>query len=113
MAIAYAKFFPPTVLGAAAATLYIVPAQPTTNLFRGGRIRFTNTTGAAATVTAYAVPVGGSAGPGNAFASVVTVPANGYVDVDVPIMAAGDFIQALSPTATAITAQPMAGGVFS
>lgn len=76
-------------------------------------MRFTNTTGAAATVTAYAIPLAGTAGVGNAFISVKTIAANDYLDVDVPIMAAGDFLQALSGTATSITAQILAGSYFS
>lgn len=113
MAISYAKFFPPTVLGLAASTLYAVPAQPTSNLLRGGRIRLTNTTALSASATLYAVPSAGSAGVGNAFLSGVTVPANGYIDTDVPILAAGDFIQGLSGTATSITAHAVFGGLFS
>lgn len=113
MSIAYAKFFPPTVLAVAVATLYTVPTQPSSNLFRGGRVRFTNTTALAASVTANAVPVGGTASAGNAFLSGVTVPANSYVDSDTPILNAGDTLQALSGTASAITAHALFGGVFS
>ena len=113
MAISYAKFFQPTVLGAGASVLYTVPAQPMSNLFRGGRVRFTNTTNAAASVTAHAVPAAGTAGAGNAFLSGITVPANSYVDSDVPIMAAGDTLQALCGTAATITAHAVLGGVSS
>ena len=113
MAIAYAKFSPPTVLNIVALTLYTVPVQPASNLFRGGRVRFVNTTMAATSVTAFAVPVGGSAVAGNMFLSGATVPANSYLDVDVPIMSAGDFIQAQAGTAATITAHAVFGGVFS
>lgn len=113
MAITYAKFFPPTVLTTSAATLYIVPAQPTTNLLRGGRIRLTNTTSGAVSVTAYAVPFGGAAGDGNAFLKGRSIPANDYIDVDLPIMGPGDFVQALAGAATSITAHAIGGGVFS
>ena len=113
MAIAYSKFFPPTVLGTAPTSLYTVPAQPASNLFRGGRVRFTNTTGSAASVTASAVPSGSTGSAANMFLSTVTVPANSYVDSDVPIMAPGDILQAYSGTASAITAHAVFGGVFS
>jgi hypothetical protein len=113
MSIAYSKFFAPTVLGLAAATLATVPAQPTTTLLRGGRIRLVNTTGTAATATLYAVPVGGAAGAGNIFVPAKTIAANDYLDVDVPIMAAGDFIQGLAGTASAITAHMIAGSLFA
>lgn len=113
MAIAYAKFFPPTVLTTATATLYIVPAQPTTNLLRGGRVRLTNTSASVATATLYAVPLGGTAGAANMLLNATSIPVNGYVDVDIPILASGDFIQALSGTASAITAHALTGAVFS
>ena len=113
MAIAYTKFFQPTVLGTAVSVLYTVPVQPVSNLFRGGRVRFANTSGAAASVTAYATPSGVAVGAANAFLSSATVPANGYVDSDMPIMSAGDTLQALSGTAGSITAHALFGGVFS
>lgn len=113
MTISYLKFFQPTVLGIAAATLATVPTQPTTTLLRGGRIRLTNTTGVAATATLYAVPLAGAAGVGNAFFPGKTIAANDYVDVDVPLMAAGDFIQALAGTAASITAHMISGSLFS
>ena len=113
MSIAYAKFFPPTVLTTTAATLFTTPAQPTTTLFRGGRVRLANTSGATATVTLYAVPAAGTAAAGNCFVNAKPIVANDYLDIDVPIMAAGDFLQALSGTATSITAQALAGSFFS
>ena len=113
MSITYTNFFPPTVLGVAAATLYTVPSTPSSSLLRGGRIRVTNTTGAAQTATLYAVPFGGTAAAGNSFASAVSVPANNYLDIDVPIMPAQSFIQALAGAANAITAHMLAGGVYS
>lgn len=113
MTIAYKKFFQPTVLGIAAATLMTVDAAPLTTLLRGARIRLTNTTGTAATATLYAVPLAGAAGVGNAFLSAKTIAANDFLDVDVPIMSAGDFIQGLAGTAASITAHMVSGSLFS
>lgn len=113
MSITYSSFFAPTVLGAAAATLYTVPATPTTNLLRGGRMRLTNTTGSAVTATLYAVPFSGTAGVGNAFVSAKSIAANDYLDVDVPIMPASAFIQGLAGAATSITAHMISGGLYS
>jgi hypothetical protein len=112
MAITYAKFFAPTVLGVVAATLFIIPS-PASTLFRGGRVRLTNTTAGPVSVTLYAVPVAGTAGVGNAFILAKMVGANDYLDVDVPIMAAGDFLQALAGSATSITAQVISGAYFA
>jgi hypothetical protein len=113
MTISYLKFFQPTVLGLAAATLVTVPAQPPTTLLRGARIRLNNTTGVAATATLYAVPLAGVAGVSNAFLSGKAIGPNDYLDVDVPIMAAGDFVQGLAGTAAAITAHMISGSLFS
>lgn len=113
MTISYSQFFAPQQLGIAVGTLFIVPAAPTTTLLRGGRIRLTNTTGVAATATLYAIPAAGAALPANAFLSAKSIPANDFLDVDVPLMGAGGFVQGLSGTAASITAQPMAGSYFS
>jgi hypothetical protein len=113
MTISYSNFFAPTVLTTSAVTLFVVPTQPASTLLRGGRIRLTNTTAVAATVTLYAVPLAGTAGVGNAFVSSKPVAANDFLDVDVPIMNAGSFVQALSGTATSITANPISGSYFS
>ena len=114
MAITYKKFFQPTVLTVSAATLFTVDTLPATTLLRGGRVRLTNTTGTAVPVTLYAVPVSGSAGAGNVlFPAAMVVPANNYLDVDLPIMAAGDTLQGLAGTASAIVVHAIAGGLFS
>lgn len=113
MAISYAKFFAPVALATgAAATRYTIPSAPVTTLFRGGRVSLTNTTTASATPTLYAVPSGGSAGPTNAFFNQAIGPGQ-TVYVDVPIMAAGDFLADKCDTASAVTIHAVAGGLFS
>lgn len=113
MTISYQKFFPPTVLTTTAATLMTVANTPASTLLRGARIRLTNTTATAAAVTLYAVPNAGTAGAGNAFLMAKTIAANDYLDVDVPIMAAGDILQGLAGTASAITAHMISGSYFA
>lgn len=113
MSITYSAFFAPTVLGVAAATLTTVPTSPASTLLRGGRIRLTNTTAGAVTATLYAVPLAGTAAAGNAFLSAKSIAANDYLDVDVPIMPAGSFIQGLAGAATSITAHMISGGLYS
>ena len=113
MTISYSQFFAATVLTTAAATLFTVPASPTTTLLRGARMRFTNTTAGAVTVTAYNVPSGGAAAAGNAFVSAKSIAANDYLDVDVPIMGPGGLLQALASANTSITVHPLAGSYFS
>ena len=113
MTISYSNFFPPTVLGVAAATLANVPAAPLATLLRGGRIRLANTTALPVTATLYAVPAAGTASAGNAFLSGKSIAANDVLDVDVPIMPAGSSIQGLAGTAASITAHMLSGGLFS
>lgn len=113
MAISYQKFFQPQTLGAVASVVYTVPTSPTSNLFRGGRVRLTNTTNAPKTARLHAVPAAGAVADLNAFFFDQTIPAFGYVDVDVPIMAAGDTIQALASVSPGVGIQAMTGGVFS
>lgn len=113
MAINYAKFFAPAVLATGAAVLrYTVPATPTNVLLRGGRVSLTNTTTSSVTPTLYAVPSGGSAGAGNAFYNQAIGPKQTIL-VDVPVMGPGDSLQDTCDTASAVTIQPMAGGLFS
>jgi hypothetical protein len=114
MAITYQKFFQPVQLGTALATIYTAPSQPVGVLLRGGRVRLTNTTGSAVSAQLNAVPAGGTAGAGNQLVPTnYTVPANGWIDIDLPIMAAGDILQGLAGVANAITVHAMAGGLFS
>jgi hypothetical protein len=113
MAITYIKAFDPVVLGTSAGSLYVVPVQPTTNMLRGARIRLSNTTSGAVQATLYSVPSGGSAGSGNVFFPNKSIPANDFIDVDVPAMKAGDFIQGLAGATASITAEWMAGALFS
>ena len=108
MTVSYSNFFTPTQLTSTAATLFTVPVQPTTTLLRGGRMRFTNTSALAATVTAYAVPAAGTAAATNAFVSSKTIAAN-----DLPVLPAGAFVQALSGTLSSITAHMISGSYFA
>lgn len=113
MAITYSKFFAPTVLTASAATLLTVPTLPASTLLRGARIRLTNTTTGPVTATVYAVPSGGTAAAGNALLSAKSIAGNDYIDIDVPIMGPGDFLQALAGAVTSITAHMISGSYFS
>lgn len=113
MSISYSKFFDATVLTTSAATLYTVPATPSSLLLRGARMRFTNTTAGPITVTAHAVPSGGAAAVGNAFVYTKSIAAGEYLDVDIPLLGPGGFIQALASANTSITATALAGALFS
>lgn len=113
MAVSYSNFFAPTVLTTAAATLFTVPTLPATTLLRGGRIRLANTTAGPVTATLHAVPLAGSAAAGNAFLFGKTIAANDFLDVDVPILPSGSFVQGLAGAVTSITASMLSGSYFA
>lgn len=113
MALTFLQLFTPKVLTTSAATIYTLPASPTTNFIGNGRIRFTNVTAGAITVNAWAIPAAGSAADGNAFMKTESIPANSHVDVDLPQMIAGDFIQALASAGTSITVHAISGIIYS
>lgn len=112
MAINYAKFFAPGVLSTSVVTRYTVPSTPTNVLLRGGRVSLTNATSSSVTPTLYAVPSGGSAGSANVFYNQPIGPFQTIL-VDIPVMGPGDILQDKCDTASAVTIQPMAGGLFS
>lgn len=106
-------FLPEDVDNSAPDDLIVVASTPSTNLLINGRVRFTNDTALSATITAWAVPSGGTAGHTNICLPVTSIAANTFLDVDVPQIAAGGKLQAQSGTATSITAQCLDGAIFS
>lgn len=110
MAITFAKLFAPAALTTSAATYYTV-ASPYKLI--NSRVRFTNVTSGAVTVTAYAVPSGGSAADSNAILKGYSIAANAYLDIDLPVMTAGDFLQALASAGTSITIHAISGVLHS
>lgn len=113
MALTFVKLFEPVKLTAALATYYTVQATPTTNLLRSGRVRLTNLTASAAAVDIHAVPSAGAAGDSNAVAKNLAIPASSYLDVDLPVMKSGDFLQMKADAVDKVTAHGMDGVVFS
>lgn len=113
MALTFVQLFAPAALTNATVTYYTVPTLPASNLLMNAKVRFTNVTVGAVTVTAYAVQSGGSASDANAFMKLESVPANSHVDVDVPQLAAAGFIQALAGANTSITITALGGVLFS
>lgn len=94
-------------------TLITVPSTNSATVLLNGRVRFTNHTGTAATIVCYGVPNGGVAHTTNICFPTTSIAANGYVDVDVPILEAGGTFQAVSGTASSITAQCMDGFYYT
>ena len=113
MTVQVIQMFTPTVLTTTAATLYTVDTGNVATVLARGRIRFTNTSASAVTVTAYGVPSAGTAGSGNDFCPALTVPPSSNLDIDVPVLSTGGFIQALASTAGVVVAHAMDGVLFS
>jgi hypothetical protein len=113
MALTFTKLFAPQQLPNATGTIYTCPASPSTTVLKNGRVRLTNTTAGAVTATLYAVPSAGAAADSNAFMKAQSIPANSFVDVDLPTLAAGDTLQGLAGAATSITIHELGGVLYS
>lgn len=109
MSQTFKQFFALQQVPAAATSLFTVPATPDNTVLRNCILRFSNTTGSAATIKAWAVPAAGSPADANVFLPTKTVNANDYIDVAVPQVGAGAIIEAIGGTANAITVAPMSG----
>jgi hypothetical protein len=114
MAVTPTQMFEPTELSATpGAKLYTVPQYSLATILMRARIRFTNTSATPVSVTAYNVPSAGTPGTGNTFLPATTIPASGYLDIDIPVMAYGDYIQAFASTAGVVVAHALDAIIFS
>lgn len=113
MALTFQQLFPPAVLPNAVGVIYTLPAAPASNVLMNGRVRLTNTTAGAVTVTLYAAAAATPSGAGNCFLNAVSIAANGYLDVDIPVMAAGDTLRGLASAAASITIHELSGVIYS
>ena len=117
MTMQYKKLFEPVLVTAitsgTAQTLMTVPADPASSLFKGGAYRVTNTSASPASLTMFAVPLAGTADASNNFFPGKSIPANDYVDVQVPQLKAGDFVKVFAGTASVINVQPLAGAYYA
>ena len=114
MALTILQLFAPTHLGLAAAAIYSAPTSPTTSVVKNGRVRLTNTTGAAETVTLYVAPSATGSSAANCCLNAVSIAANSYLDVDLPTLAAGDTLRGKSgAVANAITVHELGGVLYS
>lgn len=113
MAISFQKLFQPVQLGTSASTIFTNSASPATSFLRNGRLLLANTSASAASVTLYAVPSGGSASSTNQFLPAVSISPYSQLQVDIPELAAGDFIQGLASTGAVISVHAMDGVIYS
>lgn len=101
--------FSVTQLTDVASTLYTVPSNVSNQTLQDLQIKFANTGTGSDTVTAYAVPDGGSATLANAICVDLAIPPNDYVLIPVERLPAGATIQALASTTSVINAAPIGG----
>lgn len=112
MPMQYTKLFEPVALGLAAATIFTVPTSAPSTLLRGAIVRITNTTAGSVAATLHSVPLAGSNGAANNFFPGMAIAPNSYVDVQVPQMKAGDFLQGFA-AAAGLNIQAIAGAYYS
>lgn len=109
MAMEYKKLFEPVLLTSSPAAILAVSATPATRILKGGIIRITNTSGSAVQVTLSA----GANSATNNFFPGKTVPANDYIDVQMPQLKAGDTVQGFADTPSVVNVQAIAGAYYS
>jgi len=110
MALTFSQLFASKqVASASPDTLFTLPTTPGNTILRNGRVRFVNTTAGAVTIKSWAVPLSGTAADANVLLPTTSIAANSYLDVDLPVMAAGGFVQAQAGAATSITAEHLDG----
>lgn len=102
----FGKLFDSNVVdNSAAETIYTVPSTPTNVLLMNCKIRFSNTTAGAVTVQCWA-----GAGTTDQYEQLnASVPSNDYIDLVIPVLAAGETISAQAGAANSISAHFLRG----
>ena len=113
MALTISQLFTPVQLPNAAAVLFTMPTAPASTVLKNGRARLTNTSGGAVAVTLYSDVAATASSAANCCLSAVSVGANGYLDIDLPTMKAGDTLRGFAGTANVITMHELGGVLYS
>lgn len=113
MALSISQLFQPQQLPTSVGVLFSMPTTPATSVLKNGRVRLTNTTGGIVAATLYVAPAATASSAANCCLSAVSIAANGYLDVDIPTMAAGDTLRGLAGAATSITIHEIGGVIYS
>lgn len=113
MALTLAQLFTPVQLGNADAVIFTMPSTPASLVCQNMRVRLTNTDTVAHTVT---LNVDASATPSSAAnrcLSEKSIAGSDYLDVDIPVMKAGDTLRGLADTAAKVTIHQLSGSYWS
>jgi hypothetical protein len=113
MALTVTQLFGPIQLAASVAVLYTMPTSPATSVLKNGRVRLTNTSMLAVPVTMHAAPSATASSAANCCLSTVSIPAGGYLDVDIPTLIAGDTLRGFAGTASVVTMHELGGVIYS
>ena len=116
MAFSIAKLFSITDLTTSNVTIYAVPSTNTNTILSGAVFRLTNVTAGAVTCNMHVIDSGGSADTTNyndALLKDYSIAANSTVEISIPQMAAGDFIQMLASANNSINVAPVSGTLFT
>lgn len=110
MAITITQLFQPQQLASPApAVIYSLTA----GVLKNGRVRLTNTTASAVSVSLYCAPSAATSAPGNCFLSSVSIAVNGYIDVDLPTMQGGDTLRGVATAGSAVTVHELGGVIHT
>lgn len=113
MALTITQLFQPQQLAGSAGVLFTMPTSPSSSVLKNGRVRLTNTSASAVAATLYVAPAATPSGAGNCCLSAYPIPANGYLDIDIPTMFAGDTLRGEAATASVITVHELGGVLYS
>lgn len=106
------KLFQPTILTTSAATIFTLNAAAgagTTTIIENLVLRVMNYTAGSITVTGYAVASGDTASDAEYFCKDMSIAANDYSLVTVPVMDYNGFIQMMASANTSITVHHESG----
>ena len=109
MALTYVRLFAPQFLAAGAPQIYQVPASPASTLLRNGRVRMVNTLTTGAVAVSLFAANGTSSGAATTLVSAQGIAPNTAMEVDLPLMSAGDTLYAGATSASAVTILSMNG----
>lgn len=111
MAVTLTKIFAPVQLSNAAAVLWTFSTAAAT--LKNLRVRLTNTSGSAVPVTLYVDVAATASSAANCCLSAKSIPANDYIDIDVPTMVTGDTLRGFAGAANVITMHEIGGTVVT
>lgn len=113
MALTISQLFTPVQLTNADAVLFTMPAAPASLVCQNMRVRLTNTDTVAHTVTLNVDASGNASGVANRCLSAKSIAGSDYLDVDIPVMKAGDTLRGLADTAAKVTIHQLSGSYWS